>query len=305
MESQRQIRKWILASDNQSFQINREGIDFQSSYKIIEPEGQTDSNEINWLGLLPKGFHNFPKWIEDDIQHIKQWARGVRYLRYPRTFSMSHFNSETFPSSFQETDGASTPHLLRTDHDLRNAIQEWFLKTFGINLTISSEGRYSDLTITSPLDGGVNILLDQSGTGLCHVLPVALRSITSRLVGNGVDIIEHPEAELHPPAHTHIADLLMNNLCGSSRPMIIETHSELLLLRIRRRIAEDHLDPDQVLIYWVQPKTKTGTSLQKIKINDLGEMSHWPDDVFSQPYEEVISLRRAVHQKRAMHACEN
>jgi len=298
MKSQRQILKWRMTRENNTLEIKRESIEFQSNYNLVDNGEHKGSLKINWKGLFPRNYDHFPSWVEKNTQLLKKWAAGIRYLKCPRSFPTSHFNAETFPSSFQEAEGVSTPILLIKDEVLRASVRNWYLKTFNVNLDISSEGRYSDLTISSPLNKDINILLDQSGTGLAQVLPVAVRSITAKHVGQGVDIIEHPESELHPATHTLIADLLINNLSGSSRPLIIETHSELILLRVRRRIAEGRLNPDHVIVYWVQTEPKIGASLQKINIDELGEMSSWPDGVFFEPYEEVISIRQAVHQKK-------
>ena len=158
------------------------------------------------------------------------------------------------------------------------------------------KGSYSELVVRAPTRDA-NVRLVQSGRGLSHVLPVVVMALTARKAGPGVDIIEHPEAELHPAAHADVAELLIDNLAGSKRPMIIETHSEMVLLRARRWIAEGRLPAKSVLIYWVREEPKRGSILHKITINESGEVDNWPDGVFIEDYEEIMAIRRANRSK--------
>ena len=105
-------------------------------------------------------------------------------------------------------------------------------------------------------------------------------ALSARRAGSGVDIIEHPEAELHPAAHADIAELLLENLTGPARPLIVETHSEMILLRARRWVAEGRLPAGHVLVYWVHAEPARGSVLEKIRIRENGEMETWPNGVF-------------------------
>ena len=143
-----------------------------------------------------------------------------------------------------------------------------------------------------------SVAISQAGQGLSQVLPVAVQCITAHEQGPGVDIIEHPEAELHPSAHASIADLLIDHLPGRVRPAIIETHSEVLLLRIRHRVAQGRLDPEDVMIYWVYRDEEIGSAaLRPVKITPAGEVTDWPEGVFLENYEEVVAIRQAARQR--------
>ena len=161
-----------------------------------------------------------------------------------------------------------------------------------MGVDIAPQGRYFDLVVDAQArDAGVQ--LSRSGRGLAHVLPVVVTALTARTAGPGVDVIEHPEAELHPAAHADVAELLLENLAGSARPMIIETHSEMILLRARRWIAERRLPAQNVLVYWVDAEPGRGSVLRKIRIDERGTMESWPDGVFIEDYEEILAIRRA------------
>ncbi len=148
----------------------------------------------------------------------------------------------------------------------------------------------------TPLRDG-DVRLGQSGRGLSHVLPVAVTALSARGAGPGVDVIEHPEAELHPAAHAEVAELLLTNLAGAARPLIVETHSEMILLRARRWVAEGRLPARDVLVYWVHADPAHGSMPEKIGVRENGEMETWPDGVFIEDYEEILAIRRAARGK--------
>lgn len=189
--------------------------------------------------------------------------------------------------------GGIAPWILAADDDLQDSVGEWYHNVFGVNLNVTSHGNYFDLTVGSHAYG-TKVLLEQSGAGLAQVLPVAVTAFTASQQGPGVDIIEHPEADLHPKAHASVVELLLSNLTGRQRPLIIETHSEMILLRVRRWIAERKLPADHVLVYWIDTKSSHESILQRITINDKGAMNSWPEGVFIEDYNEVLAIQRAA-----------
>lgn len=114
--------------------------------------------------------------------------------------------------------------------------------------------------------------------------------------GPGIDIIEHPESELHPAAHAAVAELLLKSIRGTDRPLVIETHSEMILLRTRRWIAEGRLDPSAVIVYWIEQGDDGYASVRPIGISRHGDLDDWPEGVFYEDYEEVLAIRRAARR---------
>ena len=162
-----------------------------------------------------------------------------------------------------------------------------------MGIDVVSQGRFSELEVGSSARE-TNVRLAQAGRGLSHVLPVVMTALTARRAGPGVDIIEHPEAELHPAAHADVAEVLLDNLAGPARPLVVETHSEMFLLRARRWVAEGRLPPDHILVYWVHAEPGRGSILQQIRMTEGGALDNWPDGLFIEDYEETMAIRRAA-----------
>lgn len=291
----RQIADWRLTSDGNELALHRSGFDDQSDYRVSVSGAAPVRRPIGWRGLIPiTGGRTV--WAEPRFDALRSWALGVRHLRCPRNLLPSPFvTPENMPAGF-EPDGAHTPLALAANDELRKSVRNWFRNTFGVAIDVAAQGNFSELVVGAQARGA-NVRLTQSGRGLRHVLPVAVMALTASAAGPGVDVIEHPEAELHPAAHAHVAELLLGNLVGSDRPLVIETHSEMVLLRARRWVAKGRLAPDHVVIYWVHTEPEGGSLLRKIRIDENGQLDHWPDGVFIEDYEEIMAIRRAAREQ--------
>ena len=294
--SARQIAEWRLANGGDEVVAERQGLDDRSYYRISVSGVARPPQQLEWRGLLPSQPEILTGWAEAQVHALRSWARGVRHLQCPRSLLAPPFRTQENPPKALGPDGRDTPLVLAADHELRESVRKWYRNAFGEAIDVEAQGIYSELVVGSSARG-TNVRLVQSGRGLSHVLPVVVMALTAKTAGPGVDVIEHPEAELHPAAHAEVAELLLANLPGPIRPVVVETHSEMMLLRARRWIAEGRLPAEDVLVYWIHAEREGGSIPRKITINERGEMDSWPDGVFIEDYEEILAIRRAARAK--------
>ncbi len=294
--SERQISDWRLTSGDRAIAAERQDFEKDADYRISPPGAKPDPRAVTWRGLFPARPGELADWAPPRLDAFAAWAAGVRHLRCPRRLLPSPFPAPEHAPAGIGPDGRDTPLALAADDTLRAAVREWYRRTFGVRIDVAAQGKYFELVTETPLRGD-DVRLDQSGRGLSHVLPVAAAALSARRAGPGADVIEHPEAELHPAAHAEVAELLLDNLAGPTRPLIVETHSEMVLLRARRWVAEGRLPAGHVVVYWIHAEPGHGTLLEKIGIRENGEMETWPDGAFTEDYEEVLAIRRAARGK--------
>ena len=199
---------------------------------------------------------------------------------------------------FPETD-ESVAQMLNADGELRTAIGLWTATNLN-GWRLDVQQTLDTLKIVARRGGREGNLAD-FGQGIQHVLPVATLCCWRNLGRGGhpfLDIIEQPELHLHDAAHAPLGDLLLSTVAGSRGNILVETHSESLVLRIRRRIAEGLVSPDQVALLYVED-TAEGSRLQPVQINGDGEVDWWPEGVFSEAFVEVKAIRRAQRKKAA------
>ena len=182
--------------------------------------------------------------------------------------------------------------LLRIDSELRAAAGDWMVKYLeGWRVDVQQN---LDMFSLMARRGARESNLAASGQGIQQVLPVTVLCCWRHLGRGGapfLDIIEQPELHLHDAAHAPLGDLLLSAVAGGRGNLVVETHSESLVLRVRRRIAEG-LSPDQVAILYVEDGGD-GSRIRPIPLQPDGEVEWWPEGVFSEAFLEVKAIRRA------------
>ena len=143
-----------------------------------------------------------------------------------------------------------------------------------------------------------SVTIADVGFGVSQLLPIlvlALRSNSSSLL-----LLEQPEIHLHPKLQANLADFLLT-LALQGRRIMVETHSEHLINRLRRRIAEDNTDnlKDLVNILFVHPPhDDRGATIDPLRIDEFGVIENWPDDFLPEAADEAEAIFMAGMAKR-------
>ena len=113
------------------------------------------------------------------------------------------------------------------------------------------------------------------GLGLSQIMPVlaALRVAQP----NQLVVMEQPELHLHPRGIHKLAEIIVDAVNRGVR-MIIETHSELLLLGIQTLVAQGLLDPTKVSLNWFARDEQGNSRIQQTEIESNGSFGDWPVD---------------------------
>lgn len=141
---------------------------------------------------------------------------------------------------------------------------------------------------------GLNVNLIDMGVGTSQVLPIIIEGFF--IQKNSLLLIEQPEIHLHPKAQTILGDLFVD-LANSNKIMIIETHSEHLIQRIQRRIAEGIISHEDVVFYYVT-MDKDGSTIQKLDLDEDGFIIDLPDGFFDEDYKESYEHLTTVFKKK-------
>jgi predicted ATPase len=127
------------------------------------------------------------------------------------------------------------------------------------------------------------------GSGVSQIVPVVVQTVLTP--SGGCLVVEQPEIHLHPAAQATLADLFVENLTHG-RQYIIETHSEHLLLRLRRRIADRSVKPESVRVLAVERKDGW-TVINQLELSQNGHFKEWPAGFFDEGYQEALALAQA------------
>jgi len=149
------------------------------------------------------------------------------------------------------------------------------------------------VVLTNNISNVESSLIDV-GFGISQVLPVIIAVCRHKY---GIHIFEQPEIHLHPKSQSDIADLFIEN-SNSDKSFIIETHSEHLIHRMRRRVSEGKLNPNNIQIYYVDSGSK-GSSIRPISIDNNGAFLNFPTNFFDEAYQESRRIVEAGMNRRA------
>ena len=145
------------------------------------------------------------------------------------------------------------------------------------------------------------VQLTDVGFGVSQVLPVIAQAFYAP-PGSTV-LMEQPEIHLHPRAQSELGDLLLNAITAreNSKPrrvqLIVESHSEHLLRRIQRRVAEEEIEPDQIALYFCYSGAR-GSALERLEMDSFGDILNWPPDFFGDELEDVAVQAEEGMQRR-------
>lgn len=138
-----------------------------------------------------------------------------------------------------------------------------------------------------------NNLVDHSvfptmtGFGLSYIFSIVAFGLWCTAKKHSVLIIENPEAHLHPAAQSKIGKFLQI-ISSAGVQIIVETHSEHVIDGIRLQAAYTG-KTDKVTVDFFERVDKH-VEIQKIWVDENGELSDWPRGFFDQKRQDLRDL---------------
>jgi predicted ATPase len=157
--------------------------------------------------------------------------------------------------------------------ELAEEVSAHDLGRLGIEMRIRPYGLDHDVDLTNV------------GVGVSQLLPVLLSCLLAE--PGSLVLLEQPELHLHPAAQQLLGDFLL--ACArSGRQLIVETHSEHLIGRLRLHAAEDETDETVNLFKIVFSELEDGqTKATTVEANRYGGIDEWPRGFFDQGVAET------------------
>lgn len=141
-----------------------------------------------------------------------------------------------------------------------------------------------------------DVLITDIGFGVSQVLPVL---VLCYYAPRGATILlEQPELHLHPSVQSKLADVLIDAAKHRGVQIIVESHSEHLLKRLQRRVAEEWLSPDDVTLYFCE-QDGAESELCRLDLDEYGNIRNWPADFFGDEFGEMAAMTQAVMDRKA------
>jgi len=129
------------------------------------------------------------------------------------------------------------------------------------------------------LDTGAGslVLPSEVGAGISQLIPVVVAALEGR---SGLTLVEQPEIHIHPALQVGLGDLFIDAITRElRRTLIIETHSEHLILRLLRRIRQTTgtldahapaFSEDKLSVIYVDA-SQSGVQIRRLRVDADGE----------------------------------
>lgn len=138
-------------------------------------------------------------------------------------------------------------------------------------------------------------LLTDVGFGVSQVLPAL---VLLYYVPEGSTVfMEQPEIHLHPSVQSGLADLILTVSKTRDVQVVIESHSEHLLRRLQRRIAEESARTEDIKLFFCD-QAKGESVLSELELTEFGDIKNWPDSFFGDEMAEISATRKAALKRK-------
>jgi predicted ATPase len=139
------------------------------------------------------------------------------------------------------------------------------------------------------------VLVTDVGFGVSQILPVLV--LCYYVPENSTILLEQPEIHLHPSVQAGLADVFIDAVKCRNVQIIFESHSEHLLKRLQRRIAEKTFNKENASLYFCEANG-TNSSLTPLGLDLYGNITNWPKDFFGDEFGELAATHQAIMQQK-------
>ena len=183
-------------------------------------------------------------------------------------------------------------------HPFQKIIAHWLnelglIHDFQLEEIAEGTNLYRAMVKTSP--SSVPTALTDVGFGVSQVLPAL---VLLQYVPEGSTVLmEQPEIHLHPAVQAGLADVMLNVAAVRNVQIIVESHSEHLMRRLQRRVAEQEASSEDVKLCFVSSQ-QGRAHVSDLILNEWGEIENWPEKFFGDEMGEIAAIMEAALRRK-------
>jgi hypothetical protein len=137
--------------------------------------------------------------------------------------------------------------------------------------SLTAKGGTVEIRVHMP--GGESRNLADVGYGISQVLPILVQA-TLNPHGHFL-LLQQPEVHLHPRAQAALGTFFARSVANGEVPLVVETHSDYLVDRVRQEVARGVLPPSDVALLFLE-RRRQGTRVHNLELDELGNITNAP-----------------------------
>jgi hypothetical protein len=300
-----------------------EGAVALGAMKAAEKKALEAARPMNFLFSPNDVFYELNREAPKDEQHSdpasfsKAFSHYLRALSYTYSFVRSIFYQLSYIGPLRaklcryyrvspeipDTVGAQGEHAAnlfrRSWEKIKPRVDSW-VKRFEFGDELRFKSLTDDLFQLVFRSGTEETNVADAGFGASQVLPLLIQAAAAP--ENSLTIAEQPEIHLNPRLQCVLADLFVE-MATSGHRILVETHSEHLIVRLRRLVAEKKIAASDVSLLFVEKNSAGASSIRRIPIEENGNVNRdsWPTGFFEDALREALALAavQTIPRRRA------
>jgi len=178
------------------------------------------------------------------------------------------------------------------NNTLKVQVNEWLKYILDLPISLNTENVSTEMVkISFDSDGLSNINPFNLGAGTSYLVKILIVSLMCKK--EDLLLIENPEIHLHPKAQSRLGEFFAW-VSKAGIQLIVETHSEHLINKIKYQIYNESLDPTDAVVYY---KPSIEGDFIRLNINQNGRFVNvngdntiFPSGFFDSTLKELLEI---------------
>lgn len=268
-------------------------IEFSNFFPMFGESKAKNAAETMFAFPIIKAFRDILSGVFSKIYYIGP-------IRVKPALAMAFDNMPQ--TEYVEPDGNNTRYILFEKRNMKlqdgsilyESVNQWVCQRLNLAEQIDTTKEANQLYRTKLKNGeGLNIDLCHMGFGISQVLPIIVQGLL--MPPGGILIVEDPCVHMHPSVQAAMVDFMLDLAEHNQCRFVVETHSDHIVTRLRRRVAEGKILAEKINLTFVSMKAD-GSCYQKIGLTGQGAFStKLPEgflDTQDNDFRAIIETRR-------------
>lgn len=248
-------------------------IQFSSEFKKL-------FSHVHYLGPTRVEPQRYYQWGGRHPQHIRQWGnQAIDALLSARVRRLKTLHKEE-------------------EIPIEDRVSEWLREmelAYSFTLDWKTQGSIEYEVRIQKTSSSPPVTLVDMGYGLGQFLPVLV--LCYYAPEGSTLILEQPGIHLHPKVQSQLADLLIEVVTERNLQILVESHSEHLLNRLQRRVAEEKISVDKTAFYFCR-NDEGISNIERLKMDEFGNITNWPENFFGDEMGDLFAMTKAQRERQ-------
>lgn len=251
------------------------------------------SEIIDKIADYPLVFPNNATYLSANRQTFSEIQNLIPNTKDERKFGIAGEYIASYYDNFKDEPIAEYLRKQKAvSYTLEGQLSYWLAKITNINYKLHTETvSSSSVKVFYKDSDGLFFKPSNIGTGVSFLSTIIIACLSAQK-GN-VIIIENPEVHLHPQSQSRLAEFFAF-IASKGVQIIIETHNDHLINRIRYEVFKENISSQDVIIHYKYPQQ----SFKTIEISPAGMFvdeqgwNSFPEGFYDATLQEVFEINQ-------------